>query len=729
MKHHPELCCLLLSLFDHFSNNMIWKSITKHYQNLCLNENNQECKTECLPSLFFYDSESKNYIFVIVEGYVWKFKFDQSSLEILKDNNFGYNNYEDEHLNFTKLSNLQDVLGEYQLEKDSIIGKIKIEELEKQKFKFDEIAENQINVKEIEESVRELINNILANDPNKTIEEPVIDFVKRITNIEESENNHREWKTKIEKITKIKKEEKDHNKWKNKIEELRKDFTNRIIKIEEFAKDPDKFKIKIGKKHLQIDDDLIRLFGADEYSRLFRNDVYRDDLNQDKKDIKILAGKLLNNNNIVILTEIGIFIFHLNKDLWLISLSYFHHMYYMYQPEKVKHIRKMIGFPKDKNGWVLYVENNDEYFLKYGALLNFVIKKYDLELINDIYKYVKKNKENFLKYGSALLICAIKMHDLELIDDIYNECLNLFEQDLENNEAFLSIINISMPLLNKYYPEYITRYSSDTNLIIDSSDYKIEYLDSLYLHPFSNIEIVDLTPSIRWTKYTCKVNDMYYDSNRINQRLIGLYFKIEALIFFSILPISFPIFHILNYFHIINEIYVDGLSKCYYKTYYFISDLIFPEKLKPTITFIIPYIKFVSYPQDYSWWELIKPKPSPFVETINREIYKTWNGEALINFKWNSYGKFYYAIILIMFTALLGCFTAATTLSDGYISENIRKQLLITSIILGFTHFLLFEFRQFIYNPIKWFRDPWNYFGKNKFVCLLFVYCKCHQIY
>src|SRR6266498_3022573 len=245
MKHHPELSCLLLSLFDHFSNNMIWKSITKHYQNLCLNENNQECKTECLPSLFFYDSESKNYIFVIVEGYVWKFKF---------------------------------------------------EELEKQKFKFDEIAENQINVKEIEESVRELINNILANDPNKTIEEPVIDFVKRITNIEESENNHREWKTKIEKdlvkdfnelITKIEKEDKDHNKWKNKIEELRKDFTKRIIKIEELAKDPDKFKIKIRKENLQINDNLIHLFGADEYLRFIRNGKNRSDSDTDKKDIKI----------------------------------------------------------------------------------------------------------------------------------------------------------------------------------------------------------------------------------------------------------------------------------------------------------------------------------------------------------------------------------------------------------------------------------------------------------
>jgi len=116
------------------------------------------------------------------------------------------------------------------------------------------------------------------------------------------------------------------------------------------------------------------------------------------------------------------------------------------------------------------------------------------------------------------------------------------------------------------------------------------------------------------------------------------------------------------------------------------------KESQPTITFFIPYIKFSSYPKEYSWWkELIKPLPSPFVKTMNRKIYKTWNGEALINFKWKTYGKYYYAGIWIAFIALLGCFTAATFYEDYEDSpENIRNLLLIISIILGFIHFFFF---------------------------------------
>src|SRR6266542_3378617 len=157
-------------------------------------------------------------------------------------------------------------------------------------------------------------------------------------------------------------------------------------------------------------------------------------------------------------------------------------------------------------------------------------KGYD-ELIYGWASYVKKNNKAFLKYGSALLIFAIEVYDLNLIDDIYYKCLNLFKD--ENNKAFLNIINTSMPLLNKYYSEYITRYSLGTNLIIDSPNYKMEHLSSLHLYPFFNIKIVDLTPSIHWTKYTCQVNDLYYYySYRINRRLMRLYFAIETLIFF-----------------------------------------------------------------------------------------------------------------------------------------------------------------------------------------------------
>jgi hypothetical protein len=136
------------------------------------------------------------------------------------------------------------------------------------------------------------------------------------------------------------------------------------------------------------------------------------------------------------------------------------------------------------------------------------------------------------------------------------------------------------------------------------------------------------------------------------------------------------------------------------------------EKSEPTITFMIPYIKFVSVPQNYDWWrELIKPQPSPFVETINREIYKTWNGEALINFKWNLYGFYCYAMIWMLFTALLVCFIAAATLSNETISDDTRGELFKASIGLGFIHFI-FEFRQFIYDPVEWLCNAWNFFGK-----------------
>jgi len=66
-----------------------------------------------------------------------------------------------------------------------------------------------------------------------------------------------------------------------------------------------------------------------------------------------------------------------------------------------------------------------------------------------------------------------------------------------------------------------------------------------------------------------------------------------------------------------------------------------------------------------------------------------------------------------MFNALLGCFTTATTFSEDLLSEDTRKQFLIISIILGFIHFIIFEFRQFIYDYMKWIIDPWNYLGRN----------------
>ena len=93
----------------------------------------------------------------------------------------------------------------------------------------------------------------------------------------------------------------------------------------------------------------------------------------------------------------------------------------------------------------------------------------------------------------------------------------------------------------------------------------------------------------------------------------------------------------------------------------------------------------------------LRPKSSPFIETLDcKNIYQTWNGEALINFKWNTYGKIYYYIFWIAFIILLGCFTTAT-LPQQYLTEEIRKGFLITTIIIGLFLFVV-ETRQAIYN-------------------------------
>ncbi|PKY26903.1 hypothetical protein RhiirB3_442388 [Rhizophagus irregularis] len=141
---------------------------------------------------------------------------------------------------------------------------------------------------------------------------------------------------------------------------------------------------------------------------------------------------------------------------------------------------------------------------------------------------------------------------------------------------------------------------------------------------------------------------------------------------------------------------------------------------------MIPYIKFVNYPKDYDWLlEIIMPQSSPFVKTISGDIYKTWNGEAIINFKWNTFGKYYYLIIWATFMALLGCFTTAATIPQQYIDKDVQVQLLIASIILGLIH-LSFEIRQIIYNPIKWIRNFWNIF--NILACVLPIFSAAHWL-
>ncbi|PKK76704.1 hypothetical protein RhiirC2_844957 [Rhizophagus irregularis] len=365
-------------------------------------------------------------------------------------------------------------------------------------------------------------------------------------------------------------------------------------------------------------------------------------------DQYVLGYELFNDFDIIIMTTIGLFIYHFNENNKSISLNYYYYMKINKEefitPEKDYYLK--IG---NRENIIEQLKNYKEIFSKPTLPLS----NYDsLKHYDKWETYIKDNKERLLKYGVELLTSAVKEHNLDLIEDIYKKCINYFKEDLGNNRMFLSIITSTMALLNKSYPDYISRYSSETTMITDSSFYSIEYKNN-NLHLYSSSEypqIINLTKSILWCKYNLLMSE-------------------------------------------------------------FAKEEIFKHTTTPTIIFMNPYIKFVNYPQKYNWSKelLIKPQYSPFVETINKDIYKTWDGETIIDFKWNNYGKYYYALIWIVYMAFLGCFTAAATIPQQYIDEDIQSQLLIASIILGFIH-LSFEIRQFVYDPIRWFRNFWNIF-------------------
>ncbi|PKY18724.1 hypothetical protein RhiirB3_468731 [Rhizophagus irregularis] len=418
------------------------------------------------------------------------------------------------------------------------------------------------------------------------------------------------------------------------------------------------------------------------------------------RNIKLLEIKLLTDDDIILITTIGFLIYHYNENK-TISLIYWDYM------KLTTPLVNVSGISEDfKNLKVLlkpYYDSQSNLPLP----PNYNSFKINGEWIS----YVQGNKENLLRYGDKLLSFAIKEHELDLIEVIYNKCIDWFKEDLGNNWMFLNIISSAMPLLNRHYPEYVLRYSLETTMIIDHPFYSIDYqLMKSQLYSFQYLKLVNLTRSLLFLRYNAVLIRMSYN-HKIIYKIVNIIQYTILFVIILLLPIFFiymAVFYLLEKFHVISNMRTEEIFAW---VYFVLSDKLSSTRKIPTITFMVPYINFVSYPQRYNWFlELFNPQSSPFVDTItNEDIYNTWSGEAIINFKWNTYGKYYYSIIWIGFLALLGCFTTAATIPQLYIDDDIRKKLFIASIVFGFIH-LSFEVRQIIYNPFKWIRDFWNIF-------------------
>ncbi|CAG8632001.1 11946_t:CDS:2 [Funneliformis mosseae] len=127
----------------------------------------------------------------------------------------------------------------------------------------------------------------------------------------------------------------------------------------------------------ELDEELTKDF----FEQLTKLKEFENDQNQWKSKIKELMIHF--DKRLIMVTD------------FLISLNNFHRMH---DPKKIiEKIKENIGYPCD-------VQKADQNI-------------YD-EFIYGYVSYVKNSNENFLKYGTALLIFAIEAHDTDLIDSI-----------------------------------------------------------------------------------------------------------------------------------------------------------------------------------------------------------------------------------------------------------------------------------------------------------------------
>ncbi|GBB98776.1 hypothetical protein RclHR1_03320002 [Rhizophagus clarus] len=270
--------------------------------------------------------------------------------------------------------------------------------------------------------------------------------------------------------------------------------------------------------------------------------------------------------------------------------------------------------------------------------------------------YLLNQRDFLVRYGSKLLKSAIEKNNEDLIREIIDKTLEYYKRNQNLNIYLLSIICENMNHLSRKYSDFLLDYYN-----------KIE-----------NIENIE--KKISTTEYIYNNFDHIYS------------FYIELKSHNSIFNF------ISRTFSENRKDHCEGHYKEHYKDYY----------RKPKIKLIVPFPNYLTYPKEYnSFEEFLNPKPSPFSNTRNNnEFYKTWNGEAIINFKWSLFGKHYYALIWFLFTTFLVCFTLASSVSSKAINAK-KNDLLISSIILGFVH-LSFEIRQFIWNPKEWILNVWN---------------------
>ncbi|PKC63009.1 hypothetical protein RhiirA1_443607 [Rhizophagus irregularis] len=314
---------------------------------------------------------------------------------------------------------------------------------------------------------------------------------------------------------------------------------------------------------------------------------------------------------------------------------------------------ELLFFIDNENQYSYRYKNNDSFKIILDSMEQTIIREMIISYINKI--------STFTLYASNILLAAIKSYRGDIVDLVIEKCIDHYIKNPVNVNIF-KIITDSLSKIQNFNPYYAKKFLDCTSLIRVSQKDKCQDIQDIYLsniHPFTHYFDLHIYTSNSFSNFYLSLSNYLYDLHK--------HYSKNSL-----------------YKYLYN--YYKGPKQSVIKLY-------------------IPLPQFTIYTTKYNWLKeiIFGPKRNGFLKMTISDFYSDWNGEALINFKWNKFGRRYYFGIWILYTIFLLSFILAT---NGLSNQ---KVFIAITIILG-CHQLSVEIRQFLWYKIKYFYDPWNLF-------------------
>ncbi|KAF0540706.1 transient receptor potential cation channel subfamily a member 1-like [Gigaspora margarita] len=387
----------------------------------------------------------------------------------------------------------------------------------------------------------------------------------------------------------------------------------------------------------------------------------------DNEDSYILEYKLLENGDIILAYSEGVQIFTVNSQTKELSKIYFWSDGYKNEKETAQQ--------STKRQLTSFVKKITKSKLKILPPPTYDSPKYDYDWQND---YV--NNELALKlYGNAILN-QLAQFEYEAgfqnrIEELFTEWLNHSISAYKSGDAFDFVLFTS-----QIASALIKLEECHKNLKVTE-----RYLSKINL----------LVPGIYGTNKYPILSHFHH---------CGIYDHTSLSMISSF---DYLLFWISEKWNLLKKKY-PKICKILASPYIFYSNYSTNYSQK-TVTLLIPLLNFATYPEEYSYFELLYLPDNSFTSLDAPDYYKWWNIKALINFKWNTYGKRYYFIIWTTYLIFMCCFLTVSTITENAMSWHYQAILLISTIFCGFIH-LIFEARQYIHKPMSYIASPWNWF-------------------